>query len=147
MRRLLQLTQLAPETIEQLVGTPSTVLEKVMRRAWPTAGADELRRIDSQFLSNKMREGSLGVGKTSISCATSIKLAREGRRVLLVSTDPASNVGQVFHVVIGNRITPITVAPGLSELEIDPADRRSRLSGSHRRSCPGSPAYQRGGVD
>jgi arsenite-transporting ATPase len=64
--------------------------------------------------------GKGGVGKTSIACATAIRLAREGRRVLLVSTDPASNVGQVFHTIIGNRITPLTGVPGLSALEIDP---------------------------
>ena len=40
--------------------------------------------------------GKGGVGKTSISCATAIRLAEQGKRVLLVSTDPASNVGQVF---------------------------------------------------
>ena len=42
--------------------------------------------------------GKGGVGKTSIACATAIQLAEAGRRVLLVSTDPASNVGQVFGV-------------------------------------------------
>ena len=46
--------------------------------------------------------GKGGVGKTSIACATAIDLAARGRRVLLVSTDPASNVGQVFGVEIGN---------------------------------------------
>lgn len=39
--------------------------------------------------------GKGGVGKTSLSCATAIHLADDGKRILLVSTDPASNVGQV----------------------------------------------------
>ena len=64
--------------------------------------------------------GKGGVGKTSIACATAISLADAGQRVLLVSTDPASNVGQVFGVEIGNRITEISDVPGLSALEIDP---------------------------
>lgn len=64
--------------------------------------------------------GKGGVGKTSISCATAIRLAEQGKRVLLVSTDPASNVGQIFGQVIGNTIQPIATVPGLSALEIDP---------------------------
>ncbi|MFZ4536076.1 arsenical pump-driving ATPase [Propionivibrio sp.] len=64
--------------------------------------------------------GKGGVGKTSIACATAIQLAESGKRVLLVSTDPASNVGQVFGVTIGNRIFPLDAVPGLSALEIDP---------------------------
>ncbi|MDV7022065.1 arsenite efflux transporter ATPase subunit ArsA [Atlantibacter subterranea] len=64
--------------------------------------------------------GKGGVGKTSISCATAIRLAEQGKRVLLVSTDPASNVGQVFGQTIGNTIQPIASVPGLSALEIDP---------------------------
>lgn len=40
--------------------------------------------------------GKGGVGKTSLSCATAVHLAQTGKRVLLVSTDPASNVAQVF---------------------------------------------------
>lgn len=64
--------------------------------------------------------GKGGVGKTSIACATAIQLAEAGQRVLLVSTDPASNVGQVFGISIGNKITPITNVPGLAALEIDP---------------------------
>lgn len=52
--------------------------------------------------------GKGGVGKTSISCATAIRLAEQGNRVLLVSTtDPASNVGQVFDPTIGNTIQPV----------------------------------------
>lgn len=64
--------------------------------------------------------GKGGVGKTSIACATAVRLAGEGRRVLLVSTDPASNVGQVFGVTIGNMVTLVPAVPRLSALEIDP---------------------------
>nr|QTX14234.1 Arsenical pump-driving ATPase TEMP [Klebsiella pneumoniae] len=41
---------------------------------------------------------------------------------MLVSTDPASNVGQVFDLAIGNTIRPVTAVPGLSALEIDPQE-------------------------
>ena len=64
--------------------------------------------------------GKGGVGKTSLACATAITLADAGQRVLLVSTDPASNVGQVFGMTIGNKITAITAVPRLAALEIDP---------------------------
>ena len=77
-----------------------------------------------KFLENTPRflffTGKGGVGKTSVACATALALAGAGQRVLLVSTDPASNVGQVFGVTIGNTITPIPAAPGLAALEIDP---------------------------
>jgi arsenite/tail-anchored protein-transporting ATPase len=64
--------------------------------------------------------GKGGVGKTSIACATAVHLADAGARVLLVSTDPASNVGQVFGLPIGNRVTSVPEVPRLSALEIDP---------------------------
>ena len=64
--------------------------------------------------------GKGGVGKTSLACATAVRLVSAGKRVLLVSTDPASNVGQVFDVTVGNTITSIPDVPGLSALEIDP---------------------------
>ncbi len=64
--------------------------------------------------------GKGGVGKTSIACASALTLAASGKRVLLVSTDPASNVGQVFGIRIGNQITPVPAVPRLSALEIDP---------------------------
>ncbi|KRF41604.1 arsenical pump-driving ATPase [Terrabacter sp. Soil810] len=64
--------------------------------------------------------GKGGVGKTSLACATAVRLAGQGKRVLLTSTDPASNVGQVFGVGIGNTITPVPTVPGLDALEIDP---------------------------
>jgi arsenite-transporting ATPase len=64
--------------------------------------------------------GKGGVGKTSLACASAMQLAATGQRVLLVSTDPASNVGQVFGIDIGNRITAIPSVANLSALEIDP---------------------------
>jgi len=64
--------------------------------------------------------GKGGVGKTSVACATAIQLADAGKQVLLVSTDPASNVGQVFGITIGNHITTVTAVPNLAALEIDP---------------------------
>jgi arsenite-transporting ATPase len=84
--------------------------------------------------------GKGGVGKTSIACATAIQLAEAGRRVLLVSTDPASNVGQVFEVGIGNQITAIPAVPRLFALEIDPQAAaqayRDRIVGPVRGTLP-----------
>lgn len=86
--------------------------------------------------------GKGGVGKTSLSCATAIHLARQGKKVLLVSTDPASNVGQVFSQTIGNRITAIANVGGLSALEIDPQlaaqQYRERIIGPVRGQLPDS---------
>lgn len=86
--------------------------------------------------------GKGGVGKTSIACASAVALARSGKAVLLVSTDPASNVGQVFGVPIGNTITDIPAVPGLSALEIDPEQAasayRERIVGPVRGVLPES---------
>jgi arsenite-transporting ATPase len=86
--------------------------------------------------------GKGGVGKTSIACATAIKLAESGRRVLLVSTDPASNVGQVFGVTIGDMVTIIPEIFNLSALEIDPQVAaqayRERIVGPVRGKLPES---------
>lgn len=65
--------------------------------------------------------GKGGVGKTSLACATAVALADQGKKVLLVSTDPASNLGQVFGLTIGEHApTAIAEAPGLSVLNINP---------------------------
>ena len=84
--------------------------------------------------------GKGGVGKTSVACASAVRLVEAGERVLLVSTDPASNLGQVFGLTIGNAVTPIPSVPGLSALEIDPeaaADAyRERIIGPLRGTLP-----------
>ena len=56
--------------------------------------------------------GKGGVGKTSLSCATALKLAEAGKRVLLVSTDPASNLDEVLETKLTNSPKPIGNAPG-----------------------------------
>ncbi len=86
--------------------------------------------------------GKGGVGKTSLSCATAVRLAGEGRKVLLVSTDPASNVAQVFDQPIGSNITPVEDFPGISALELDPQASanayRERIVGPVRGVMPES---------
>jgi arsenite-transporting ATPase len=64
--------------------------------------------------------GKGGVGKTALSCATALKLADAAKRVLLVSTDPASNLDQMLGTPLTNHPTPIAGAPGLFALNIDP---------------------------
>ncbi|WP_019843130.1 arsenical pump-driving ATPase [Escherichia coli] len=64
--------------------------------------------------------GKGGVGKTSLACATAVWLADQGKTTLLVSTDPASNVGQVFSQTIGHRITDISTVENLAAMEVDP---------------------------
>lgn len=64
--------------------------------------------------------GKGGVGKTSLACATAVWLAERGKKTLLVSTDPASNVGQVFSQTIGHRMTDIHWVANLSAMEVDP---------------------------
>ncbi len=84
--------------------------------------------------------GKGGVGKTSLACATALDLVGAGQRVLLVSTDPASNVGQVFESAIGNTVTPVDRVAGLDAIEINPetaaADYRERIVGPMRGILP-----------
>jgi arsenite-transporting ATPase len=97
-----------------------------------------------KFLDNAPRflffTGKGGVGKTSIACAAALTMARAGKEVLLVSTDPASNVGQVFGLSIGNTVTEVPTVQGLSALEIDPEQAaeayRERIVGPVRALLP-----------
>jgi arsenite-transporting ATPase len=84
--------------------------------------------------------GKGGVGKTSLSCATALKLAEAGKRVLLVSTDPASNLDEVLETKLTNKPTPIAGVPGLDALNINPVEAaaayRERLIGPMRGLLP-----------
>jgi arsenite-transporting ATPase len=64
--------------------------------------------------------GKGGVGKTSLSCAIGLAMADAGRKVLIVSTDPASNLDEVLGVGLRQMPTAIPGAPGLFALNIDP---------------------------
>ena len=84
--------------------------------------------------------GKGGVGKTSLSCATALKLAESGKRVLLVSTDPASNLDEVLEVSLSNQPTAVPGAPGLHALNINPVAAaeayRERVIGPMRGLLP-----------
>ena len=84
--------------------------------------------------------GKGGVGKTSLACATAVAMARHGKRVLLVSTDPASNLDEVLGVRLSGEATPVPGAEGLFALNIDPeaAARayRDRVIGPYRGVLP-----------
>ncbi len=84
--------------------------------------------------------GKGGVGKTSSACATAIGLADAGKRVLLVSTDPASNLDEVLGVELCATPTAVPNVPGLSALNIDPEraahDYRERVVGPYRGVLP-----------
>ena len=90
--------------------------------------------------------GKGGVGKTTVSAATALARAQAGGKVLLVSTDPAHNLGHLFDRAIGSK--PVRLAPGLDGLELDP-DETVRL---HLKEITSSlhklmPVHLRGEVD
>lgn len=80
--------------------------------------------------------GKGGVGKTALACATAIRLADGGARILLVSTDPASNLGEMLGASLSNQPTPIPGVPRLFALDIDPEqaanDYRERVIAPYR---------------
>ncbi len=84
--------------------------------------------------------GKGGVGKTSLACATAVSLADRGKRVLLVSTDPASNLDEVLNVHLSAVPTAIPDASNLFALNIDPEAAahayRERMVGPYRGLLP-----------
>ena len=91
---------------------------------------------------NLLFTGKGGVGKTSIACATAVSLAESGKRVLLVSTDPASNLDEVLETPLGVRPTPIAKVVGLQAMNVDPEEAarlyRERVVGPYRELLPKS---------
>jgi arsenite-transporting ATPase len=96
--------------------------------------------IPGPLTRNLFFTGKGGVGKTSVASATALGLAESGKRVLLVSTDPASNLGEVFQVELGPTPTSIPGVANLSAMNIDPEAAahayRERMVGPYRGILP-----------
>jgi arsenite/tail-anchored protein-transporting ATPase len=84
--------------------------------------------------------GKGGVGKTSTACATAVTLADEGKKVLLVSTDPASNLQDVLEVGLTNTPMAIPNVPNLYACNLDPEEAartyRDKIIGPYRGKLP-----------
>ncbi len=89
--------------------------------------------VDPDFLvspcANLFFTGKGGVGKTTCACAAAVRMARSGKRVLLVSTDPASNLDQVLGLSLGLEPVEVPEVPGLTALNLDP----ERAAAEYRR--------------
>ena len=86
--------------------------------------------------------GKGGVGKTSVACATAVSLADSGKKILLVSTDPASNLQDVFGMDLNNKGTIIKEVPNLTVVNLDPeqaaAEYRETVIAPYRGKLPES---------
>lgn len=86
--------------------------------------------------------GKGGVGKTSIACATAIGLADQGKNILLISTDPASNLQDVFSQELNGHGVAIADVPGLTVVNLDPeqaaAEYRESVIAPYRGKLPES---------
>lgn len=86
--------------------------------------------------------GKGGVGKTSTACATAVALAEQGKKVLIVSTDPASNLEDVFEIHLNSEPTPIKGIPNLYASDLDPEEAakkyRDKTIGPYRGKLPES---------
>lgn len=84
--------------------------------------------------------GKGGVGKTSMACVTAVSLADRGKKVLLVSTDPASNLDEVLGTTLGNQPTPVDAVANLWAVNIDPEqaarEYRERMVAPYRNVLP-----------
>jgi len=86
--------------------------------------------------------GKGGVGKTSVACATAVGLADAGNKILLVSTDPASNLQDVFDMPLDNKGTVIKEVPNLTVINLDPEqaaqEYKESVIGPYRGKLPES---------
>lgn len=97
---------------------------------------------EQQFTKYIFFTGKGGVGKTSVACATAVNLADSGKKVLLVSTDPASNLQDVFELNLDNKGTEIPEVKGLTVINLNPeqaaAEYRESVIAPYRGKLPQS---------
>lgn len=120
----------APEDILRLgaAATPAVLIDGVLVHGGSIPTYEQvagwLKTDTASFLERPTRHlfftGKGGVGKTSLSTATALALADAGKKVLLVSTDAASNLDEMLGITLRNSPTPVPGAPGLAVLNINP---------------------------
>lgn len=98
---------------------------------------DPKNGIETPFL---FFTGKGGVGKTSTACATAVALADQGKKILLVSTDPASNLQDVLGLALTNQIVPVPSVENLYACNLDPEEAasayREQVVGPYRGKLP-----------
>lgn len=100
---------------------------------------DPFEQVQTKYL---FYTGKGGVGKTSVACATAVSLADSGKKVLLISTDPASNLQDVFSMELDNKGVVIPDVPNLTVANLDPvqaaAEYRESVIAPYRGKLPES---------
>lgn len=90
--------------------------------------------------------GKGGVGKTSMACATAVGLAEKGKKILLISTDPASNLDEVLETKLNSKPVQVNGVPNLFAMNINPIEAageyRERMVGPYRGILPDATIQQ-----
>lgn len=100
---------------------------------------DPFEQVQTKYI---FYTGKGGVGKTSVACATAVSLADSGKKVLLISTDPASNLQDVFSMELNNKGVVIPDVLNLTVANLDPvqaaAEYRESVIAPYRGKLPES---------
>ena len=124
-----------------LAATEETAAARRAARPRPVAAKEAIMALPAVTTHYAFFTGKGGVGKTSLSCATGLALSETGKQVLIVSTDPASNLDEVLGTPSWfEHRSPIPGAAGLYALNIDPeaaaCEYKERMVGPYRGILP-----------